>query len=186
MFCLFTQLIYGPSNGVQSCSQGMGSCSVSSRQIDGHTGWRAPSHPARLAALFWDIKNVVSSQGLAPALRSKPWKLCLCPQWGCPCSCKADRLLPGVRNGQLHTWTRLMHDRDVFYREVRVLSCFQCHPFVLGVLVSSIYLGRGDSLLEAFIPLNKSSSWGHQCFKHLWVRIWITLRQFWKAFAVSF
>lgn len=33
--------------------------------------------------------------------------------------------------------------------------------------VSSIHLGRGDSLLQAFIPLNKSSSFGHQCFKHL-------------------
>lgn len=60
-----------------------------------------------------------------------------------------------------------MHDRDVFYRGVRVLSCFQWHLVVLGVLVSSIHLERGDFLLEAFIPLNKSSSRGHQCFKHL-------------------
>lgn len=185
MFCLFTQLIYGPSTGVQSGSQGMVSCSVSSRQIDEHTGWRATSPPARLLALFWDIKNVVSSQGLAPALCSKPWKLSLCLQWGCPCSCKADRLLPAMRNGQLDTWTRLMHGRDVIYRGVRVLSCFQCHSVVLGVLAAFTWGGVTPSCKHLFHWINHPHLDTNVSSTCEW-RYEIHYDNFWKAFAVSF
>lgn len=165
-------------------SQGTVSCSVSSRQIDEHTGWRAPPTLPGLLLYFGTLKMFSVAKGL----------LQLCAQsHGCFSSVSSgdvpgaakQRLLPGMRNCQLETWTRLMHDRDVFYRGVRVMNCFQCHPIVLRVPAAFTWGGVTPSWKHLFHRVNHphmDTSVSSTC------EWWYELHygNFWKDFAVSF